>query len=76
MGFYEVAKLLRVKYHFKCEMCGKVKMGKLYKYKSLSLCRRYIAPLLEICEDCVYKESFGSKVWRKKKKERALDGDV
>ena len=73
MGFYEIAKLLRIKYHFKCEMCGKVKLGKMFHYKPLSLVPRYKAKLMQVCEACIYKESCGSKVWRKMKKEGMLE---
>tara|TARA_Y100001963_G_scaffold150970_1_gene233009 strand:- start:1529 stop:1759 length:231 start_codon:yes stop_codon:yes gene_type:complete len=76
MAFYNIARLIKVKYHFICQMCGLCKNGKLYQYKALSIVPRYKPSLLEICEDCIYKEVYGSKTWRKMKKEGALNGNV
>ena len=61
MGSYEIAKVIRIRYHFVCQMCGVSKNGKLFQYKSLCLVPRYKPPLLEICEDCLYKEVYGNK---------------
>ena len=55
MGSYEIAKVIRIRYHFVCQMCGVCTNGYLFQYKSLCLVPRYKPPLLEICEDCLYK---------------------
>ena len=73
MAFYDIAKLMAIRIYFTCQMCGKTKTGKMYHYKSLCIVPRYKPPLLEICEDCVYKEVYGSKTWRKMKKEGTLN---
>jgi hypothetical protein len=37
----------------------------------------YIPPLQEpVCRKCVYREVYGSKNYRKKMKERSLDGEL
>ena len=70
---YKVARIIRIKFYFICEMCGVSKNGKLFQYQALSLVPRYKPLLLEICEDCIYKEVYGSKFWKKRKKEGALE---
>lgn len=73
MSSFEIAKLIRLRFHFVCEMCGITKVGKLFKYKAYSYVPRYKPAAVEICEDCIYKEVYSSKNWRKKKKEGALE---
>ena len=75
MPNYNIAKRnFSHKEHFECEMCGEKKFSHSYEYKATSFVRRYVAPhLKKICADCIYRECFGSKNWRKKKKEGVLD---
>ena len=55
-------------------MCGKNKLSKMYEYQSISYVRGYI-PLhyKEVCADCIYKEVYGTKYFKKFKKEKTLD---
>ena len=73
MGAFLVAKIIRIKYHFICEMCAASKNGKQFQYKAFSYVSTYKPPLLLVCEDCVYKEIYGSKVWRKMKIQKVLE---
>ena len=73
MGAFNVARIIRIKYYFICEMCGNSKNGKQFQYKAYSYVSKYKPPLLEVCEDCVYKEIYGNKVWRKMKIQKVLE---
>ena len=69
-----IAKKVGNSSHFNCEMCGKTKLGKMYEYKPISYVEGYIPPhLKQICVDCIYKEVYGSKFYKIKKKEGTLD---
>ena len=55
-------------------MCGDSKYQHAYEYKALSYVQGYIPEhMKEVCGDCVYRECYGSKNWRKKKKEGTLN---
>ena len=74
MPHFKIAKLVSHKSHFKCEMCGKIKMGKMYEYQSVSFVKGYIPKYYkQICGDCIYKTSYGSNKWKKEKKNGSLD---
>ena len=58
-----------------CKICGKVKRTAMYRFRHEQIVPTYVPPLLTpVCRWCVYKEVYGSKNWRKKMKEGALDG--
>ena len=60
-----------------CTVCGTTKTQAVYKYKSMQMVSDYIPPLQEpVCRKCVYREVYGSKNYRKKMKERSLDGKL
>ena len=68
------SKLISNRSHFKCEMCGKLKMAKMYEYQSISFVKGYIPRhYKQLCGDCIYKAIFGSNKWKKEKKEGSLD---
>ena len=74
MADYKIAKILRQRSHFTCEMCGKHKLSKMYEYQSISYVRGYIPHhYKKLCADCIYKTAYGTKHWKKKKKEGTLD---
>ena len=74
MPSYKVAKLIKLKNHFKCESCGKHKHAKMYEYQGAFFIASYIPKYYkEICEDCIYKTIYGPKNWKTKKRERSLD---
>ena len=74
MSNYKIAKLIKRRSHFKCEVCDKIKMAKAYEYQSNSHVGGYTPKhFKEICADCIYKMVFGSIKWRKEKKEGSLD---
>ena len=59
----------------KCTVCGTFKVQAVYRFKHQKMVPRYEPPILEpVCRKCVYRECFGSKDYRKKMKERSLDG--
>ena len=71
----EIAKLISNRAYFKCEICSKSKFAKVYEYKSVSVVSGYeTTHFKNICRDCIYRECFGSKECRMKKKEGVLDG--
>ena len=70
----KLARLIRQRDHFNCEMCGKTRIGKVYEYRSISIVPKYIPHHFKsICGDCTYKEYYGTKIYGKKKKEGTLD---
>ena len=70
----KLARLVKYREHFKCEICGKTKLTKMYQYRSISYVKNYKPPLLEkVCGDCIYKECYGTNLYKKKKKEGTLD---
>ncbi len=73
MNKFQIAKLSRYKQSYTCQMCGKPKFTKMYKYQAYSFVSRYKPPLMnKVCSDCIYKEVFGNE-WRLKRKEGVLD---
>ena len=73
MGQYKTAKLLKYKQSYTCQMCGKPKFSKVYKYQAYSFVSRYKPPVMDkVCVDCIYKEVFGNS-WKIKKREGVLD---
>ena len=58
-------------------MCYKPKFDKMYEYQSYSYIERYKPEhFKKICGNWIYKEVFGSKIYKLKKKEGALDNDL
>ena len=71
---YNIAKLVSYRASYTCQMCGKPKFDKMYEYQDYSYVPRYIPPhLTKVCGDCIYKDIYGNNLWKKKKKEGALD---
>ena len=55
-------------------MCGNSRLTSMYKYRSISYVEGYVPKTFnKVCKDCLYKEVFGTKNWKKKKKEDALE---
>lgn len=74
MSAYRVVKLIHKRFYFCCEMCGKHKNAKMYEYQGYSYVEGYTPKYFKkVCEDCLYRECYGSKNWRTKKRERSLD---
>ena len=72
-----LARIINQKCHFKCEDCEKTKLAKMYEYQSISFVVGYIPyHYKQMCGDCIYKKVYGTKFYKKKKKEGALDGKV
>ena len=58
-----------------CKICGKSKRTAMYKFRHQQYVSNYSPSILTpVCRQCVYKEVYGSKNFRKKMKERILDG--
>ena len=71
---YNVAKMVSYLASFTCQICGKSKYNKMYEYQAYSYVPRYKPEYFtNICGDCIYKDVFGGNLWKKKKKEGALD---
>ena len=69
-----IAKLVQVKCHFKCESCDDTKLGKMYEYKNISFVRGFTPHhYKQLCADCIYRTAYGTKHWKRMKKEGALD---
>ena len=72
---YNVAKMVSYMASFVCQICGKSKYNKMYEYQAYSYVPRYKPEYFtKVCADCVYKSAYGGDLWKKKKKEGALDG--
>ena len=69
-----VAKLVSTKSIFICEICIKNKNAKMYEYQSYSYVRGHTPKYFKkICGDCIYRECYGTKNGKIKKKEGSLD---
>lgn len=57
-----------------CKICGKSKRTAMYQFRHQQYVSNYSPSILTpVCRQCVYKEVYGSKNFRKKMKERTLD---
>ena len=75
MPNYKVAKLSNGRGSFRCQSCDKYGMSKkMYKYQSVSYVKGY-EPFYftELCGDCIYRMVFGTKNYKKEKKNGSLD---
>ena len=71
------SKLISNRSHFKCEMCGKLKMAKMYEYQAIAIVPRYKPEhFKKVCGNCIYKETYGTNYYKAKKKEGVLDSDL
>ena len=69
-----IARLIKNRDYFNCEMCGKYKMAKMYEYQNFSYIGGHVPHhYKKICANCIYRECYGTKNWKKKKKEGVLD---
>ena len=69
-----LARLVKHREHFKCEMCGKTKLAKMYEYRNISFVRGFTPHhYKQLCGDCIYKKVYGSRDYKIKKKEGTLD---
>ena len=66
-------KKVRVSLDSNCLMCKDKLRGVGYEYQAQQFVPDYCPPKLIVCRRCVYRESFGSKNFRRKMKEGALD---
>ena len=70
----EIARIVKMREYFSCDICGKTKLAKMYEYQNVSYVRGYTPPFLKkVCGDCIYKECYGTNFYKKKKKEGTLD---
>ena len=70
-----IVQLVAESKYSECAVCGTIKAQAIYKYRAQQYIRNHIPELLEpVCRKCVYREVYGSKGYRKKMKERSLDG--
>jgi hypothetical protein len=70
-----VVQLLAESSYSECAVCGITKNQAIYRYKAQQYIEDYIPPILEpVCRKCIYREIYGTKGYRKKMKERSLDG--
>ena len=61
--------------HELCKVCGGSKRTAVYRFRHQQYVFDRVPPVLyPVCRQCVYKEVYGSKTFRKKMKERSLDG--
>ena len=74
MSNYKIDNSDSLRSSYKCEICSKHKHTKMYEYQSYSFVRNHEPKhFKEICAECIYKECYGTKNWRIKKKEGSLD---
>lgn len=63
--------------HELCKVCGGSKRTAVYRFRHQQYVFDRVPPVLyPVCRQCVYKEVYGSKTFRKKMKERSLDGST
>ena len=71
---YNVAKMVSHMASFSCQICGKSKYNKMYEYQAYVYVPRYKPEYFtKVCGDCIYKDVYGGDLWKKRKKEGALD---
>ena len=74
MANYKIARIIKLRCHFKCDCCDDTKFAKMYEYQSISFVVGYIPHhYKQMCGDCIYKKVYGTKFYKKKKKEGSLD---
>tara|TARA_Y100001963_G_scaffold70628_2_gene98273 strand:- start:3953 stop:4219 length:267 start_codon:yes stop_codon:yes gene_type:complete len=56
----------------KCQMCKDTKLGARWEYKNYQYIPSYKPAILFICQKCIYKEVYGSKLANKAKKSKVL----
>ena len=75
MAETRLVQLIAENSHAICKVCGGSKRTAVYRFRHQQYVENRIPPVLEpVCRQCVYKESYGNKNFRKKMKERTLDG--
>ena len=76
MAEIRLVQLVAESSHELCKVCGGSKRTAVYRFRHQQYVENRIPPVLEpVCRQCVYKEVYGSKTFRKKMKERSLDGE-
>ncbi len=75
MAKTRLVQLIAENSHKFCKVCGGSKRTAVYRFRHQQYVENRIPPVLEpVCRQCVYKEVYGNKNFRKKMKERELDG--
>ena len=75
MAETRLVQLIAESSHDLCKGCGGSKRTAVYRFRHQQYVIDRIPPVLyPVCRQCVYKEVYGSKTFRKKMKERSLDG--
>jgi len=75
MAEIRLVQLVAESSHELCKVCGGSKRTAVYRFRHQQYVIDRIPPVLyPVCRQCVYKEVYGSKTFRKKMKERSLDG--
>ena len=60
-----------------CKVCGGSKRTAVYRFRHQQYVFDRVPPVLKpVCRQCVYKEVYGNKNFRKKMKEWSLDGNT
>ena len=54
-------------------MCKDTKIGQRWEYRSESLVPGFVPEILLVCKQCIYKENYGSKRYRKPMKQKLLE---
>ena len=74
MSRHKIARLLKLREYFKCEICEDTKLSKMYEYQNVSFVRGFVPHhFKQLCGECIYKKVYGTKFYKKKKKEGLLD---
>ena len=69
-----IARSVKHRHYFTCDMCGKHKISKMYEYKNISYVRGYDPPhYKKVCEVCIYRDVYGVKNFKRKKEEGSLE---
>ena len=69
-----IARIINQRCHFKCDSCEETKFAKMYEYQNISFVRGFVPHhFKQICGDCIYRECYGTKNGKIKKKEGSLD---
>ena len=69
-----IRKLINPNEYVKCQICTKQSKGR-YEYKAIKYVSDHNPRHLSVCRTCIYKESYGSKNYRKKMKERVIENE-
>ena len=73
MSLNKIIRLVSTHTNKECNMCKHTKLGKRWEYKNYQYIPSHSPAILLVCEKCIYKENYGTKIYKKAKKQKLLE---